>query len=189
MCPRFVQYIYTSLLLKWQSLSQGPHSNGALFWPDTDLSHTVAHKGQQQNKRHNAKNKSHNAINKCHNAINKCHNAINKCHNAINYGGPQVQSENLNIPVQKNKYQHKNIYFSTKRFISVPKNIFQSKKIYFSTKIYISIQKDLFQYKKKFSKKYKHIPSVFATRRQKGSESFKMADLNGCSKRSNHLLF
>ena len=67
-------------------------------------------------------------------------------------------------------------------------NICQSKKIYFSTKIYISIQKYLFQYKKKFSKKYKHIPSVFATRRQNGSESFKMADLNGYSKRSNHLL-
>ena len=39
MCPRFVQYIYTSLLLKWRSISQCPHSNGALFWPDTDLSH------------------------------------------------------------------------------------------------------------------------------------------------------
>ena len=39
MCPRFVQYIYTSLLLKWRSISQGPHSNGALFWRDTDLSH------------------------------------------------------------------------------------------------------------------------------------------------------
>ena len=57
-----------------------------------------------------------------------------------------MQSENLNIPVQKNKYQNKNIYFSTKIFISVPKNIFQSKNIYFSTKIYISIQKYLFQY-------------------------------------------
>ena len=100
------------------------------------------------------------------------------------YGGPQVQSENLSNPVQKNKYQHKNIYFSTKVFISVPKNIFQSKNIYFSTKIYISIQKYLFQYKKKFSK-YKHIPSVFASRRQKR----RMADLNGYSKRSNHLLF
>ena len=39
MCPRFVQYIYTSLLLKWRSISQSPHSNGALFWPDTYLSH------------------------------------------------------------------------------------------------------------------------------------------------------
>ena len=39
MCSRFVQYIYTSLLLKWRSISQGPHSNGALFWPDIDLSH------------------------------------------------------------------------------------------------------------------------------------------------------
>ena len=57
-----------------------------------------------------------------------------------------MQSENLNIPVQKNIYQHKNIYFSTKRYISEPKNIFQSKKIYFSSKIYISIQEDLFQY-------------------------------------------
>ena len=62
-----------------------------------------------------------------------------------------MQSENLNIPVQKNKYQNKNIYFSTKIFISVPKYIFQSKNIYFSTKIYISIQKYLFQYKKKKS--------------------------------------
>ena len=68
------------------------------------------------------------------------------------YGGPQVQSENLNNPVQKNKYQHKNIYFSTKICIPVPKNIFQSKNIYFSTKIYISIQKYLFQYKKSFPK-------------------------------------
>ena len=87
-----------------------------------------------------------------------------------------MQSENLNIPVQKNKYQHKNIYFSTKIFISVPKSICKSINIYFSTK-------------KKFSKKYKHIPSVFATGRQKGSESFKMADLNGYSRQSNHLLF
>ena len=31
MCSRFVQYIYTSLLLKWRSISQSPHSNGALF--------------------------------------------------------------------------------------------------------------------------------------------------------------
>ena len=45
---------------------------------------TVAHKGQQQQKSHNAKNKSQNAINKCHNAINKCHNAINKSQNAKN---------------------------------------------------------------------------------------------------------
>ena len=57
-----------------------------------------------------------------------------------------MQSENLNIPVQKNKYQNKNIYFSTKIFISVPKNIFHSKNIYFSTKIFISVQKYLFQY-------------------------------------------
>ena len=64
------------------------------------------------------------------------------------YGGPQVQYKNLNTPVQKNKYQHKNIYFSTKIFISVPKNLCQSKNIYFSTKIYISIQKYLFQSKK-----------------------------------------
>ena len=69
------------------------------------------------------------------------------------YGGPQVQSENLSNPVQKNKYQHKKIYFSTKVFISVPKNIFQSKNIYFSTKKYISIQKYLFQYKKKVFQK------------------------------------
>ena len=39
MCPRFVQYIHTSLLLKWRSINQGPHSNGALFWPVTDLAH------------------------------------------------------------------------------------------------------------------------------------------------------
>ena len=63
-----------------------------------------------------------------------------------------MQYKNLNIPVQKNKYQHKNIYFSTKIFIPVPKNICQSKNIYFSTKIYISIQKYLFQYKKSFPK-------------------------------------
>ena len=63
-----------------------------------------------------------------------------------------MQYKNLNIPVQKNKYQHKNIYFSTKIFISVPKNICQSKNIYFSTKIHISIQKYLFQYKKSFPK-------------------------------------
>ena len=93
-----------------------------------------------------------------------------------------MQSENLNIPVKK-----KNI--NTKIFISLSKNIFQSKNIYFSTKIYISIQKYLFQCKKKFFKKYKHIPSVFAIRRQKESESLKMANLSGYSKRSNHLLF
>ena len=52
----------------------------------------------------------------------------------LNYGGPQVQSENLNIPVQKNKHQHKNIYFTTNIFISVSKNVFQSKIIYFSPK-------------------------------------------------------
>ena len=67
------------------------------------------------------------------------------------YGGPQVQSENLNNPVQKNIYQHKNIYFSTKIFISVPKYISQSKNIYFGTKIYfnpkifIPVQKKVFQ--------------------------------------------
>ena len=82
------------------------------------------------------------------------------------------------MSTQKYLFQWKSIYFSTKIFISVPKNICQSKNICFSIKIYISIQKYLFQYKKKFSKKHKHNPSVFATRRQKGSESFKMADLN-----------
>ena len=92
-----------------------------------------------------------------------------------------MQSENLNIPLQKISINTKifisvpKICFNPKIFISVPKYIFQSKNIYFSTK-------------KKFSKKYKHIPGVFATRRQKGSEFFKMADSNGYSKRSNHLL-
>ena len=88
------------------------------------------------------------------------------------YGGPQVQSENLNIPVQKNKYQHENIYFSTKKYISIQKYLLQYQNIHVNPKIFISVQK-------MFSKKYKHIPSVFATRQQKGSESFKMADLNG----------
>ena len=55
------------------------------------------------------------------------------------YGGPQVQYKNLNIPVQKNKYQHKNIYFSTKIFISVP--IY----MYFNPKIFISVRKKVFQ--------------------------------------------
>ena len=83
------------------------------------------------------------------------------------YGGPQVQSEILNNPVQKNIYQHKNIYFSTKniysstkKYISIQKYLFQYQNIYFNPKIFISVQK-------KFSKKYKHIPNVFATRRQK----------------------
>ena len=53
---------------------------------------------------------------------------------SISYGGPQVQYKNLNIPVQKNKYQHKNIISVQKYFVSVPKYIFQSKNIYFSTK-------------------------------------------------------
>ena len=80
------------------------------------------------------------------------------------------------ISVQKYLFQYQKIYVNPKTFISVPKYIFQSKNIYFSPK-------------KKFSKMNKHIPSAFATRRQKGSESFKMAGLNGYSKRSNHLLF
>ena len=49
-------------------------------------------------------------------------------------------------------FQYKNIYFSTKIFISVQKNLFQYKNIYFSTKVKVS------------QPKYKHIPSVFATR-------------------------
>ena len=105
------------------------------------------------------------------------------------YGGPQVQYKNLNIPVQKYKYQHKNIYFSIKILISVPKNIFQSQNVISVPKYVFQSKNIYFSTKKKCSKKYKHIPSVFATRRQKGSESFKMADLNGYSKRSNHLLF
>ena len=61
-----------------------------------------------------------------------------------------MQSENLNIPVQKNKYQHKNIYFSTKIFISVSKNIFQSKNIYFSTKFIFQSKNIYFSTKKSF---------------------------------------
>ena len=103
------------------------------------------------------------------------------CQQYLELRWPTSAIRKFKYSTTKNKYQHKNIYFSTE-------NMFQSKNIYFSTKIYISIQKYLFQYKKEFSKKYKHIPGVFATRRQKGSESFKMADSNGYSKRSNHLL-
>ena len=50
------------------------------------------------------------------------------------HGGPQVQYKNFNNPIQKNRYQHKNNYFSIKIFISVQKYLFQSKNIYFDTK-------------------------------------------------------
>ena len=100
------------------------------------------------------------------------------------YSSTKIININIKIfiSVQKYLFQYKNIYFSTKKYMSIQKYLFQYQNIYFNPKY-------LFQYKKKFSKKYKHIPSVFATRRQNGNESFKMADLNGYSKRSNHLLF
>ena len=102
-----------------------------------------------------------------------------------------MQSENLNIPEQKKIIINTNIFFSVQKYLFQYPKICANPKIYISVpnyiyynpKIFISVQKI------KFYKKYKHIPSVFVTRRQKGSESFKMADLKGYSKRSNHLLF
>ena len=106
-----------------------------------------------------------------------------------------MQYKTLNIPVPKDKYQHKNIYFSTKILISVQKYLFQYKNTYFSTKIFISVPKYIFQSKNIYFSTKKSFPKSInisqvslrpAARQQKESESFKMVDLNGYLKRSNH---
>ena len=74
------------------------------------------------------------------------------------YGGPQVQYKNFNLPVQTNKYQHKNIYFSAKVFTSVQKYLFQYQKIYFNPKIFISVPKYIFQSKNIYFSTKKSFP-------------------------------
>ena len=63
-----------------------------------------------------------------------------------------MQYKNINIPIQNNKCQHKDIYFSTKLFATLEKYFFQQKIICFSTKKYTSITKYLFQSKRKRTK-------------------------------------
>ena len=70
-----------------------------------------------------------------------------------------MQYKNLNIPVQKNKYQHKNIYqFSAKIFISVQKYLFQYQKIYVNPKIFVSVPKYIFQSKNIYFSTKKSFP-------------------------------